>query len=100
MLSDLVLAIQKTSSFYHLLVSLNKPSYKKNTTDHFIHHGYCCVADALFFFNQPNSVGSREPNETAKLWFNEVPLTDKVIAPDTAPGFLDFNHEVYIGVTV
>ena len=60
----------------------------------------------FFFLNRPNSVGSREPNETAKFRFNEVPLTDKVIAPDTAPGFLDFNHvgwhgsvgQVYIGV--
>ena len=33
MLSDVVLAIQKTFSFYNLLVSLSKPSYNKSISD-------------------------------------------------------------------
>lgn len=92
MLSDVVLAIQKTFSFYNLLVSLNKPSYNESTTDILFTWLLLRCRCTFFFLNQPNSVGSREPNETAKFRFNEVPLTDKVIAPDTAPGFFGFNH--------
>ena len=56
MLSDVVLAIQKTFSFYNLLVSLNKPSYNESTTD-ILFTWLLLRCRCTFFFSQPTQLG-------------------------------------------